>query len=116
MPIPEFDFSSLLKLNIHVLAFKMIKPYLDLSSKGWVMKEILNNVQHMWVTLIWVSNNYFAWEVILDIEIWINDCEDENEKYMNEWIYLSLCMCNFEKKNEYFECNFGMNESYWLWN
>lgn len=45
--------------------------------------------------MIWVSNNYFAWEVILDIEIWINDCEDENEKYINEWIYLSLCMCNF---------------------
>ena len=27
------------------------------------MKETLNNVQYIWVTLIWVNNNYFAWEV-----------------------------------------------------
>jgi hypothetical protein len=40
----------------------------------------------MWVTLIWVNNNYFAWKVILNIELWIKDCEDKNKKHMNEWM------------------------------
>jgi hypothetical protein len=68
-----------------VLDFERIKPRLNLSSKGWVIKETLSNVQYIWVTLIWVNNNYFAWKVILNIELWIKDYEDENRK-THEWM------------------------------
>jgi len=42
------------------------------------------------------------------MKFWIKDCEDENKKHMNEWIFISLCMHNF-KINKYSRWNFDMN-------
>jgi hypothetical protein len=47
----------------------MIKPHLNLNFNCWFMKETLNSVQLMWVILIWVNDNYFAYEVIFGIEL-----------------------------------------------